>query len=154
MKQFNLLDFLRKFYGITNPTLKLNTLTHDDVKKIFPFIRTCPLEDVSMEDVYHGDLVGVYDKNNIIIYYYNPRIDINYYEDIVYEKEIKEDINIDEIAFLSKDELLKLRRKYRLLGLKSSVNKLTKLIHKKKQDEPKLYREKKEKLKIKENYYD
>ncbi len=156
MKQFNLVDFLRKFYGITNNTLIVNEVSHKDILKLFPFIRTCQYKDINTEDLLKGNIIGVYDKNNTVLYYYNPRLMIDFNNtDLTLKKEEKNiKFSISDISMLSKDELLKLRKKYRLLGLRKDANKLTKLIHKKKLDEPKLYKEKKEKIKIKESYYD
>ncbi len=97
----------------------------------------------------------VYDKNNIIKYYYNPRLNIVY--DYEYIEEKDEDIiniDIDELNDLSKEELLRFRRKVKYYGLKKDYRVLTKLIREKKRLEPKYYREEKEKLKKKESYYD
>jgi len=108
-----------------------------------------------MENFLKGNIISVYDKTGNIVYYESPHLIIN-------DIDIKESVNNEEIidikkielSILSKEELLKLRRKLRLLGLVKESKKLTKLIHKKKQEEPKEYREKREKLKIKESYYD
>ena len=108
-----------------------------------------------MEDLLRGNIIEVYDKNNYVDYYYNPRLMIECNDDLnIVNEEKKISLDISNIDYLSKDELLKLRKKYRLLGLRKDANKLTKLIHKKKLIEPKTYREEKEKIKIKESYYD
>ena len=152
MKSFDIINFLGKFYGITNESLNNDTISHSDMKKLFPFIRTCQFD---MENFLKGNIISVYDKTGNIVYYESPHLIIN-------DIDIKESVNNEEIidikkidlSILSKEELLKLRRKLRLLGLVKESKKLTKLIHKKKQEEPKEYREKREKLKIKESYYD
>ena len=152
MKEFDIITFLRKFYGITNESLSFNTLLHSDIKVLFPDIRTCPYDE---EELLRGNIIMVYDKSGKILYYENPHLLIN---DIELKKNIsnKETINISNInlSILSKDELLRIRRKLRLEGLIKESRRLTKLIHKRKQEEPRLYRLKKEKLKIKESYYD
>ena len=51
---------------------------------------------------------------------------------------------------LSKDELLYLRHKLRLLGKSNEAKYITKFIRKRKKEEPKKYRERKEKILIKE----
>ena len=154
MKQFDLISFLNKFYGITNASLNNEHLTHSTIQILFPDIRTCPINEVSNEDLYKGNIIGVYDKNNIIVYYYNPHLEINF-DNIINEDEKNEiSVNINDIENLSKNELLKLRRKLRIEGLVSEAKKLTRLIRKRKKEEPIIYRQDKEKLKIKESYYD
>ena len=154
MKQFDLVNFLNKFYGITNVSLNTKLLAHQDIKKIFPFIRTCPIWNVFMDDVYRGELIEVYDKNNVIMYYYNPHLDVCYSDILTNNDDENIEINLFNLDNLSKDELLKLRRKARIIGLQNESKYLTKLIRKKKKQEPKVYRKEKEKLKIKESYYD
>ena len=155
MKQFDLVYFLCRFYGINSPILNNKKLSHEDIETLFPDIRTCPIWDVNKEEIYNGNLIMVYDKNNIIKYYYNPRLNIDY--DYEYIEEKDEDIiniDIDELNDLSKEELLRFRRKVKYYGLKKDYRVLTKLIREKKRLEPKYYREEKEKLKKKESYYD
>ena len=154
MKQFDLVYFLNRFYGISNPVLKVGKLSHEDVENLFPNVRTCPLKDVTQEDIYRGELIMVYDKNNIIKYYYNPHLNIDYVYEYQEEEEKTINIDIDNINNLSKDELLRCRRKIKYYGLKKLYKTLTRIIREKKKLEPKLYREEKEKLKIKERYYD
>ena len=156
MKQFDLVYFLCRFYGINSPLLNNKKLSHEDIETLLPDIRTCPIRDVSKEEIYNGNLIMVYDKNNIIKYYYNPHLDIDY--DYNYEEaDEKEDIiniNVDDLNDLSKDELLRYRRKIKYYGLKKMYKILTKIIREKKRLEPKYYREETEKIKIKESYYD
>ena len=153
MKQFDLVNFLNRFYGINSETLNNKKLSHKDIGILFPFIRTCPNWDVYEEDLIKGNIIKVYDKNNIVVYYQNPRLMIDY-DDVSLTHKSMETVDIDNIENLSKDELLKLRRKCRLLALRKEAKMLTRMIHKKKQEEPKLYREKKEKIKLKEKDYD
>ena len=154
MKEFDLVYFLSRFYGINNSTLNRKKLSHEDVEILFPNVRTCPLRDVSKEDVYNGNLLMVYDKKNIIQYYYNPHMNIeNNYE---FKNENIENINVNigNLENLSKNELLRYRRRLKLYGLRKLYRVLTKKIQEKKRLEPRIYREKKEKIKIKESYYD
>ena len=154
MKEFDLVYFLSRFYGINNSTLNRKKLSHEDVEILFPNVRTCPLRDVSKEDVYNGNLLMVYDKKNIIQYYYNPHMNIeNNYE---FNNENIENINVNigNLENLSKNELLRYRRRLKLYGLRKLYRVLTKKIQEKKRLEPRIYREKKEKIKIKESYYD
>ena len=153
MKQFDIVSFLNRFYGINNISLDRRKLSHRDVPVLFPNIRTCPYKDVKREDLIKGELIAVYDKSNTVMYYYNPHLMIDF-DDIPLNVEDDIPFDIKNIDNLSKDELLKIRRKCRLMELQKESKILTKLIRKRKKEEPKLYREKKEKIKIKESYYD
>ena len=155
MKFVDLISFLRDFYGISNPSLKFKKLKHQDVRILFPFIKVCNIHDVSMEDISQGNIIGVYDKNNMIVYYYNPHIieiikNISD-EELSEEKEFKLEIDISN---LSKDELLKLRSKLRKNGNREDALKVTKQIKKIKEEEPRFYYKKREKILIKEKSYD
>ena len=148
--QTDLISFLRDFYGISIDS----NITHEDIKILFPNIQRCKYELVTNEELYRGNIVGVYDKNKVIIYYYNPHIIIDNIENEYHINMENKEYDISNISHLSKDELLRLRKKLRLLGEKDKALKLTNLIRKKKKLEPKEYKIKKEKLKIKESYYD
>ena len=154
MKEFDLVYFLSRFYGINNSTLNRKKLSHEDVEILFPNVRTCPLRDVSKEDVYNGNLLMVYDKKNIIRYYYNPHMNIENNYEFNNEEVDKVNIDISNIDNLSKNELLRYRRRLKIYGLRKLYRVLTKKIQEKKKLEPRIYREKKEKIKIKESYYD
>ncbi len=155
MKFIDLISFLRDFYGISNPSLKFKKLKHQDIEVLFPFIKRCSISDVNLEDISHGNIVGVYDKHGMIVYYHNPHITEIIRticdEEMDDEKEYKLEIDLNK---LSKDELLKLRSKLRKDGNKSDALKVTKQIRKVKAEEPKAYYKKKEKLLMKERYYD
>ena len=74
MKEFDIITFLRKFYGITSEVLSFNTLLHSDIKVLFPDIRTCPYDE---EELLRGNIIMVYDKSGKILYYENPHLLIN-----------------------------------------------------------------------------
>ena len=155
MKFIDLISFLRDFYGISNSSLKFKKLKHSDIDILFPFIKKCPNNLINIDDIFKGDIIGVYDKNNSIVYYYNPHLS-NIIKNICdeeqdEEKEFKLEINLSN---LSKDELLKLRSKLRKKGHIEDAIKVTKQIRKIKEKEPRDYYKKKEKLLIKEKYYD
>ena len=155
MKFIDLISFLRDFYGISNSSLKFKKLKHQDIEILFPFIKRCSIDDVNIEDISHGNIIGVYDKHGMIVYYYNPHITEVIKticdEEIQEEKEYKLEIDLNA---LSKDELLKLRSKLRKDGNNIDAFKVTKQIRKVKEKEPKDYYKKKEKLLIKEKMYD
>lgn len=154
MKEFDLVYFLSRFYGINNSTLNRKKLSHEDVEILFPNVRTCPFRDVTKEEIYNGNILMVYDRKNIIRYYYNPYMDIENNYEFNNDEVDKVNIDISNIDNLSKNELLSYRRKVKIYDLRRSYNILTKKIREKKKLEPRIYREKKEKLKIKESYYD
>lgn len=155
MKFIDLISFLRDFYGISNPSLKFKKLKHQDIEVLFPFIKRCNISDVNIEDISKGNMIGVYDKNNMIVYYYNPHITeiIRTICDDEEDEEKEYKLEID-LSNLSKDELLKLRSKLRKDGNSIDAFKVTKQIRKVKEEEPKEYYKKKEKLLIKEKMYD
>ena len=156
MEFVDLISFLRDFYGISNSSLKFKKLRHHDIEYLFPFIKKCPINIVTMEEIAKGNIIAVYDKNNNIVYYYNPHlkdINNNIFDDVTDEDEEKLTLEID-ISNLSKEELLKLRTKLRKNGLREEAIKITRQIRKIKEDEPREYYKRKEKIKIKENYYD
>ena len=154
MNFVDLISFLRDFYGIANSSLKFNKLKHDDIKTLFPFIKRCPLDKVYLDDLSRGNTIGVYDKNNNIVYYYNPHLlEINndFYEENNIEERKKIEVDINN---LSKDELLKIRSKLRKEGEIEEAYNVTKRIRKLKENEPKEYYKRKEKMLIKESYND
>ena len=153
MDSVDLISFLRNYYYISNQSLKFNTLSHEDIQILFPDIRTC--KHVEVELIKTGDIIGVYDRYNHIVYYNNPHIICDilpefYNDDYVNDEKVLIDSKIQN---LSKDELLKIRRKLRLLGKRKEAYQVNKIIRKRKSEEPHEYRKKKIKL-IKESYYD
>ena len=151
METIDIISFLRNYYYISNASLKFKTLSHHDVHVLFPFIKTC--RNVDIVDLKSGDIVGVYDKSNRIIYYYNPHLlsdeEVSFYD----EEDVNNVFDDSNIQFLSKDELLKIRKKLRLSGMKKEAYHVNKIIREKKKEEPHEYRKRKIKL-IKESYYD
>ena len=158
MKKIDIVTFLRNYYGICHPLLNKNRLTHDDIKSLFPFIRTCTDYDYIKNNLDNGNVLMVYDKYKIVKYYYNPRLkekiifDCEYEENEVLEKRIE--ICLDDLDGLSKDELLLLRRRLRRNDQRKESYLINKMIHQQKQMEPRVYREKKRKILLKESIYD
>jgi len=159
MYTIDLISFLSNYYGIAHTKLSFETLTHDDIPKLFPFIEKCSLADVVMEKIASGDIIGVYDRYQKVVYYYNPHLKIDDFNICVIERENESEeiiIDINELEKLSKEELLSLRRKLRLNNQRKDSYIINGLIKKIKKSEPKMYRKKKEKILIKErmNYND
>ncbi len=152
METIDIINFLRNYYFISNESLRFNTLCHEDIKVLFPFIRTC--KNPCYDKIKSGDIIGVYDKTNRIIYYENPHLICDFEIESFNEKNDEEwKLNIIDIQYLSKDELLKIRRKLRLLGRLKDAYQVNKIIREKKKEEPHEYRKRKNKIK-KESYYD
>ena len=115
MKSIDLLSFLENYYGIVNQSLKLNILTHRDIKILFPNIKRSSFEMMNnnFEEVYNGELVLVHDAKGSILPYVNPHINISFENTLYdrYENNIKIDITNIDLSHLSKNELLQIRRK-------------------------------------------
>ena len=144
MKTIDLISFLHNYYGIYHTSLRRERITHADIKLLFPYIRTCKYEDVYPEDIVRGLVLGVYDRTNRIVYYYNPHLIVEQFEEDELTDDEEFSFEIDDYTLLSKNELLKIRRKLRLEGHKRQALMITKLIRKKKQEEPLEYRKKNE----------
>ena len=158
MQTIDLIRFLQNYYGIYHQSLKFEKLSHDDIKALFPFVRTCQKGYINLEDLQNGNILGVYDKNSKIVFYLNPHVKLDglripEIEPAPENEEIKELI-LDELEGLSKDELLTIRRRLRLENRRRESYKLNSYIRKIKEQEPRNYREKKLKLLMEENYYD
>lgn len=153
MQTIDLISFLQNYYGITHQKLSFRRLSHEDVIELFPFVRTCNKRDVTIEKITCGDIIGVYDNHKKIVYYHNPHIKIDIVEDSIIEEvemDSKIRFSIDEIENLSKEELLHLRRKLRLNNQRKESYMINSLIKQIKRKEPRIYRDKKEKVLIKE----
>ena len=158
METIDLISFLQNYYGIYHESLRFNTLTHDDILRLFPHVKCCGRIRLRLEDLRSGEVIGVYDKNNHVLFYPNPHLNLDdlkipTYEEIVEKEEVKE-LLLDEIDYLSKEELLKVRRKLRLADRRKESFLINTLIRRIKEREPHFYREKKNKLLKKESYYD
>ena len=160
METIDLISFLRNYYGITHDRLSFNKLTHADITELFPFIKECQKDDVTLEGITRGDIIGVYDKYQKVIYYYNPHLELDEENYMVVIPNEEEDEKIvftkEDLENLSKEELLSLRRKLRLNNQRKESYMVNAVIRKLKKQEPRDYRKKKEKLLIKErmNYDD
>ena len=152
MQTIDLISFLQNYYGIAHGRLFFDKLTHEDLLELFPFVEICPKRDLTIEKITCGDVIGVYDNRKKIQYYYNPHLMIDELDecDKVSEKEEKISFRIEDIEDLSKEELLHLRRRLRLNNQRKESYMINALIRQLKKKEPRLYREKKEKILIKE----
>ena len=152
MKKIDLVSFLYNYYGISNSALNKKKLKHDDIKVLFPYIKSCSY--CPCDDLEKGNFIGVYDKNNHVKYYRNPRLVLENTEEQVVSTSTVTKISIDNINNLSKEELLKLRRRLRLNDQRKESYIINKIIRHLKEEEPRRYREKKQKILLKESLYD
>ena len=159
MQTIDLISFLQNYYGIFHEKLTFDKLTHEVVGKLFPFVKACKKGYLNLEDLKCGNVIGVYDKYKRVMFYYNPHLyldKMNVSEGK--EESVKEEkfISLENLDNLSKDELLKIRRDLRLSNHRKESFLINKFIKRLKEKEPRYYRERREKILIKEslNYYD
>jgi len=154
MHQIDLISFLNNYYGINNESLKMNKLTHTDVKILFPMIKRSSFSELqnNMSLVYKGELLLVYDSYGKILPYINPHLEVldnneyfNNYEDVTF-------ININDIDLdkLTKDELLQLRRRLKYNHQKEEEKEVVDIIRKKKDHQTICYKKKKMLLRMEE----
>ncbi len=157
MECIDLISFLRNYYGITSNSLKINKLTHADIKILFPDIKRISLERLKkeMELVYRGEFLLVYDAHNCILPYVNPHYLVNQNIDNTINYDERVIIKIDDLELLSKDELLKLRYNVKKNMQYEDAKEITKHIREKKNPKVKLYKRQKRDLKMKmEDFYE
>lgn len=130
IKKYNLnvipmASFLYNFCAICNHNVF--KATHYDIKRLFPYLKTCSIEYVckNYDLVCDGTVILVRDIKNNIIPYYNPlrRNNFNNYEDFenikeldYIEDEIKKEVdlpNFDDLDNMSFYELIEAYRLYR-----------------------------------------
>ena len=160
MEAIDLISFLNNYYGIAHEKLSFNKLTHEDILELFPYITVGNQKEITIEEITRGNIIGVYDKTKRIVYYHNPHLELEKVSVLMLKDDFDEDEKIvftmEDLENLSKEELLILRRKLRLNNQRKESYMVNALIKKLKKKEPKEYRERKEKLLIKErmNYDD
>lgn len=157
MECIDLISFLRNYYGITSSSLKINKLTHADIKILFPDIKRISLERLKkeMESIYRGEVLLVYDAHNYILPYVNPHYLVNQNIDNTINYDERMIIKIDDLELLSKDELLKLRYSVKKNMQYEDAKEITKHIREKKNPKVKLYKRQKRDLKMKmEDFYE
>ena len=154
MRIIDLISFLRNYYGIVNESLKVNKLTHTDIKILFPFIKRGSFDDIRYDDnkVYNGEIIMVHDCKNHVLPYVNPflKVDVNLIETNNYEEDVLINLNESILDNLSKDELLKLRKHLKKNNQYNEQRKVTNVIRKKKDPKVKQYKIKKMMLRMEE----
>ncbi len=158
--KIDIISFLRNYCQINDISLKQNTLKHDDLPILFPYINKYlvrksydyALKHLSL--ITKGDILIVYDCTHQLIVYENPiNLMMKEEKELVYHDvpsminyEENRDVNLPDISPLSKDELLTIRSRLRKDHNFQYDRYLTSEIRKRKRKEPHKYREKKEQL--------
>ena len=157
MRSIDLISFLSNYYGIVNNNLKINQLTHSDIKILFPYIKRSSFRDLKKDSmsIYKGDMVMVYDCKGNILPYINPHLDIHEYVIPNANYALKEVININDgcLNQMSKKQLLKLRSFLRKKHQFSDEKVVVDVIRNKKDYQVIKYKRKKMMLRM-EDFYD
>lgn len=151
MKSISLLNFLQNYYGIVSEDLKLNNLTHMDIKILFPFIKRSSFEsmDDNLYEIYNGNLILVYDSKGNVLPYINPHLEVSFVDRIYdeYKSDTKIDMKVIDLDSLSKEELIKLRKKLKQYHQYIEEKDVVKAIRKKKDYKVMQYKKEKNELK-------
>ena len=148
----SLRKFLMFYYGICDTNLLSHNLTHKDVKTLFPDLKRVSFDYVldNMKEVYIGTIIMVKDSIGNAVPYINPKLDICIEEDI--DIEITEGDNdnafekIIDLENLNLYELVELAKKYKLDNRINDYRRICRIIRKRKDNDIKIYHEKKEKI--------
>ena len=156
MDSIDLISFLCNFYGIVNENLKINKLTHTDIKILFPQIKRISIERLNnnLALVYNGDIILVYDCFGKILPYVNPHLQINVcpINENSYAERERINLNSLELDELSKEELLNIRRQLKRNHKYLEEKDVVKVIRKKKDYQVTDYKRRKNMLKMEEIY--
>lgn len=156
----SLIKFLNTYYGINKVSSKIK---HSDVKVLFPYIKRTSYKNIdkNMEKYYDGEIIYVYDVTGNCIPYINPKLMFEEQEEreeeqiinLFYEEEFELGENIENLDLF---ELIELKKKCLLYGKTIEFHRVCKQIRGKIDYASKRYKNKKEKVKIKERreYYD
>jgi len=154
VRQVDLISFLCNYYGIVSDSLKNNKLSHIDVKILFPNIIHIGFKELkrNYHKIHNDDVILVRDYKGEVLPYINPRLDIDKFISIVPMKIDNEKIDISDIELdkLSKDELLKLRKKLKKNQKNRDENVIVREIRRKKNHQIIKYKTKKCMLRMEE----
>ena len=154
MRSIDLVSFLCNYYGIVSKNLKINKLTHNDMKVLFPDIKRSSFDNLEHNSslIYKGEIILVHDCNGYILPYINPHIKVDEcFEDISnYEEQEIIDISELDLDKLSKEELLKLRKKLKKNHQYHDEHNVTNKIRNKKNPKVKQYKRNKIMIRMEE----
>ena len=148
----SLRKFLMFYYGINDSNILSHNLTHKDIKTLFPNLKRFSFDYVldNIKEIYTGSIIMVKDSMGNAVPYINPKLDICIEEDI--DIEITEEDNdntleeIIDLENLSLYELAELAKKYKTDNRINEYRKVCRIIKKRKDNDLKIYHEKKEKI--------
>lgn len=151
----SLRKFLMFYYGICDSNILSHNLTHKDIKVLFPDLKRVSFDYVldNIKEIYTGSIIMVKDSIGNAVPYINPKLDICIEEDIDIEtiEETKND-SFEEIVNLENlnlYELVELAKKYKIDNRINDYRKVCRIIKKRKENDLKIYHEKKEKILLK-----
>ena len=148
----SLRKFLMFYCGICESSIISHNLTHKDIKTLFPDLKRVSFEYVidNIKEVYIGMIIMVTDSIGNSVPYINPKLDICIEDDIDIEitEEDKNDIfeEIINLENLNLYELVELAKKYKTDNRINEYRKVCRIIKKRKDNDLKIYHEKKEKI--------
>ena len=148
----SLRKFLMFYYGICDSNILSHNLTHKDIKVLFPDLKRVSFDYVldNIKEIYIGSIIMVKDSIGNCVPYINPKLDICIEDDINIEivEENKDDIfeEIIDLENLSLYELVELAKKYKIDNRINEYRRVCRLIRKRKDNDIKIYHEKKEKI--------
>ena len=151
----SLRKFLMFYYGICDNNILSHNLTHKDIKIFLPDLKRVSFDYVleNTKEIYIGTIIMVKDSFGNCAPYINPKLDICIEEDIdleiieeekdgVFEKSV-------ELENLNLYELVELAKKYKTDNRLNEYRKVCRIIKKRKDNDIKIYHEKKEKILLK-----
>lgn len=151
----SLRKFLMFYYGISDSNILSHNLTHKDIKVLFPDLKRVSFEYVldNIKEVYIGTIIMVKDSIGNAVPYINPKLDIciEYDIDIEIPEEDKDNTfeQIIDLENLNLYELIELAKKYKSNNRIKEYRKVCRIIKKRKENDLKIYHEKKEKILLK-----
>jgi len=151
----SLRKFLMFYYGICDSNTLSHNLTHKDVKILFPDLKRVSFDYVldNIKEIYIGSIIMVKDYFGNCAPYINPKLDICIEDDIDLEiiEEDKEDVfdKVVELENLNLYELVELAKKYKIDNRINDYRRVCRIIRRKKDNDLKIYHEKKEKIILK-----
>ena len=140
------------FYcGICDSNIFSNNLTHKDVKVLFPDLKRVSFDYVlnNIKEIYIGSIIMVKDYIGNSVPYINPKLDICIEDDInieIFEEDSDAFEEVIELENLNLYELVEIAKKYKTDNRINEYRKVCRIIKKRKDNDLKIYHEKKEKI--------
>lgn len=148
----SLRKFLMFYCGISDNNILSHNLTHKDIKVLFPDLKRISFDYVldNIKEIYIGSIIMVKDSIGNAVPYINPKLDICIDDDFDIDMPDEDkDNTLEEIIDLENldlYELVELAKKYKTDNRITEYRKVCRLIRKRKDNDLKIYHEKKEKI--------